>query len=94
MSLEIFIAAVGYDLLMGLNFGNVYSVSLRQQLQDFGGEDDLVQLLENEKSNTSSCLQCSHFKVEVILEFSKPWLHISPSYLCSTLLFLMNILPQ
>jgi hypothetical protein len=44
MSLEIFIAAVGHDLLMGLNSGNVYSVSLRQQLQDPGGEDDLVQV--------------------------------------------------
>ena len=44
MSLEIFIAVVGRDLLMGLNFGNVYSVSLRQQLQVPGGKDDLVQV--------------------------------------------------
>ena len=29
MSLEIFIAAVGHNLLIGLNSGNVYSVSLR-----------------------------------------------------------------
>jgi hypothetical protein len=51
MSLEICIAVVqrkytivGHDLLIGLNSRNVYSVSLRQQLQDPGGEDDLVQV--------------------------------------------------
>jgi hypothetical protein len=44
-----------------------------------------LKLLENEKSKTSSCLQYSYFKLEVILEFSKSWLHISPSCLCSTL---------
>ena len=53
-----------------------------------------LKLLENEKSKTSSYLQYSHFKLEVILEFSKPWLHISPSCLCSTLFFLIKILPQ
>jgi hypothetical protein len=34
----------GQDLLIGLNSRNVYSVSLRQPLEDPGGEDDLVQV--------------------------------------------------